>query len=172
MRRSFLTVLVTTLLAAGSVWTPAVAAPGGRVPDFRTRTLDGRRVRLSDLVQKGPVLLNFWAMWCAPCQKELPYLSELQKKYAKRGFTLLAVSEDGEQAAPRVRSFVRGRKFQFTVIVDRNQELYRLFRVSVLPTSLLVGRDLQVLWQHVGYRPGDEHALEQALLHALEGEKQ
>lgn len=138
-----------------------------RVPDLRARSLDGKRVHLSELTEKGPVLLNFWATWCAPCQKELPYLDEIFARFKGDGFSLLAISEDGEATASRVRSLVRGRRFRFTVILDRNQELSRLFRVSVLPTSLLIGRDLQVLWEHVGYSPGDEKTLEEAVIRAL-----
>ena len=169
MRRFWLRATLAVVLVVGAAGSGALGNDLKRVPDVQVRSLDGKLVRLSKLTEKGPVLLNFWATWCAPCQKELPYLEKLFTRYRERGFSLLAISEDGEATASRVRSLVRGRRFHFTVVLDRNQELSRLFRVSVLPTSLLIGKDLQVLWEHVGYTPGDERELEEAVIQALKG---
>jgi len=139
-----------------------------KAPDFRQRDINGRVIQLSQLLKKGPVLLNFWATWCGPCLKELPYLDAIGRKYRARGLNVLAISEDGEEATPRVRSFIKGRRFDLVVIVDRNRELYRLYRVAVLPTSLLIDSRGRIVWQHVGYRPGDERILERQIVNLLE----
>src|SRR6185312_10013115 len=91
------TALVRQLLL-GNVSTRASSAfvmPRDRrmAPDFALPDESGRLVRLSDSRGKV-VLLNFWATWCLPCEKEIPWFIELQRENASRGFTALGVSMD------------------------------------------------------------------------------
>src|SRR5207237_5583919 len=62
-------------------------------PPFAVTTTDGQRVSLDDLKGKV-VLLDFWATWCAPCQKALPHMRELAKKFHDQPFVVLSVSLD------------------------------------------------------------------------------
>src|SRR6266852_2318896 len=62
-------------------------------PDFTLRDLEDHDVSLSQFKGKV-VLVNFWATWCGPCKIEIPWLVELQDKYAARGFTVLGVAMD------------------------------------------------------------------------------
>src|SRR5277367_3962073 len=80
---------------------PAADDPGmphlrGKVaPGFTLATLDGKQVSLSDF--KGrPVLVNFWATWCAPCKVEMPWFEEFQKQYAAQGFEILGLTDDAD----------------------------------------------------------------------------
>jgi thiol-disulfide isomerase/thioredoxin len=57
---------------------------GKQAPAFTLKTVDGKTVSLSDYKGKA-VLLNFWATWCGPCKLEMPWLIDLQKKYAAQG---------------------------------------------------------------------------------------
>ncbi|MEO6910107.1 MAG: redoxin domain-containing protein, partial [Edaphobacter sp.] len=58
---------------------------GKAAPGFTLTSLDGKRVSLADY--KGrPVLLNFWATWCAPCKLEMPWFEDLRKQYGAQGF--------------------------------------------------------------------------------------
>src|SRR5215469_16369272 len=75
--------LVVACVALSGVGGAALAAAkvGERAADFNLPTLDGAKVKLSDL--KGSVVLvDFWASWCAPCKKELPALDGLARRYA------------------------------------------------------------------------------------------
>ena len=66
---------------------------GKRAPEFSLRSVEGKKVSLSDYRGKA-VLINFWATWCAPCKIEMPWLVALRKQYAGQGFEILGVSED------------------------------------------------------------------------------
>ncbi len=58
-------------------------------PEWRLKDLDGKPVKLSDFKGKV-VILNFWAIWCPPCRKEIPTFVSLQKQYGEKGLVMLA----------------------------------------------------------------------------------
>ncbi len=81
----------------------AAASQFGSAPDLRgkpaavftLKNMDGKTVSLVDLKGK-PVLLNFWATWCAPCKVEMPWFQEFQQKYAGQGLQVVGIDEDDE----------------------------------------------------------------------------
>ncbi len=137
------------------------------VPEIRARDIDGKDLSLHDLLARGPVLLNFWALWCRPCLKELPELDRLQKKYADRGFTVIAVNTDTPVDVGKVKPFARSRRFSLRVITDLDGDLRRRFQINAFPTAILLAPDGTTVWSNQGYRPGDEKALEEELLKRL-----
>lgn len=76
--------------------------------DVTMQTLDGKTMKLSDYVAKGkPVLVDFWASWCAPCRQSMPELIEIYNKY-KGKFEIVGISldenkEDWENATNRLK---------------------------------------------------------------------
>ena len=78
---------------------------GRKAAVFTLTTLDGKRVSLIDLKGK-PVLLNFWATWCAPCKVEMPWFQEFQNKYAAQGLTVVGVNEDDDLKQKEIRDEV------------------------------------------------------------------
>ena len=67
-------------------------------PDFEFYPPEGNPISLSSLKGKV-VLIDFWASWCRPCRKENPNLVKLYEKYKDKGFTILSVSLDYNEAA-------------------------------------------------------------------------
>jgi thiol-disulfide isomerase/thioredoxin len=134
--------------------TLATAAPV--VPELVVRDVAGEEVSLHALLANGPVLLNFWALWCKPCLKELPELVKLQAEYASRGFSLVLVNGDSPSDVARVAPFVRARKIPGPVITDVDGALRRRFQANAFPTSILLDRTGRTAWSSQGYRPGDE----------------
>src|ERR1700736_2104592 len=64
-------------------------------PDVTLMDLDGKNLSLAQYKGKV-VLVNFWATWCEPCRVEIPWLIEMQQKFASKGFTVLGVAMDEE----------------------------------------------------------------------------
>ena len=135
-------------------------------PDFSLPTPAGPRLSLSSLLERGPVLLDFWATWCKPCIKAMPKLQEIHDKYAKRGLTVLGVNEDGPRGQNRVRPFLRSRKLTFPNVIDGDGSVMKRFQARAMPTTILVASDGEIVLRITCI--GDEEALTQAIEAVLE----
>jgi len=119
------------------------ALPSGTPPlaDFTFPSLEGKPRRLTEWRGKV-VLLAFFATWCPLCSEEMPRLSELQKRYEARGFTVLAVSID--QLGPdAVKDWVKEKGLAFPILHDRAFSSRTTHNVRFVPTLYLLGRDLK-----------------------------
>lgn len=127
-----------------------VPPPGPQVdspaPDFELETLSGSRLRLQDLRGK-PVLLNFWATWCAPCRIEMPVL-EARYEQLQPELEVLAINFD--ETADEVGAYTSEMGLTFPVLLDPGGEVQRLYQIRGYPTSFLVDEDGIIRVQHIG----------------------
>ena len=137
------------------------------LPDLSIKLISGKQARLSSLLEDGPILVNFWATWCAPCKKEMIFLEEFHKKYSDQGFRVLAISTDSPKSMSKVKSYIRAKKHTFLVGLDPNQEVSKKMNAMVMPTVILIDKDRKVSWYHQGFIPGDEHEIEAQILKLL-----
>ncbi len=150
----------------GSVSASDESAPSesgllGKAARFQGKDLSGKIVTLESLLAKGPVLVDFWATWCKPCLKELPHLQRIHDKYSKQGLQVLAVTIDAPKTESRVKPFVLGKKYTFTVLLDSSQEVFRALQgKGTIPFVVAIDKDGNIRYRHTGYRPGDENELE------------
>jgi thiol-disulfide isomerase/thioredoxin len=94
-----------------------------------------------------PVLVNLWAIWCAPCVKELPTLQALSKR---KNVDVIAVSQD---MAPRssVDAFLAKNALgDLEVWHDPKMALSGALGVQILPTTILYGADGKEIWRYTG----------------------
>ncbi|MEA1881295.1 MAG: TlpA disulfide reductase family protein [Candidatus Marinimicrobia bacterium] len=138
-----------------------------KVPNLKLKKLNGKSVMLQDYLEKGPVLVNFWATWCAPCKKEMVYLDQFEKKYGKVGFAVLAISTDSQKSLSQVRSYIRSKKYSFDVFLDPNRQIFKKLNGNLMPTNILIDQGGEILWRHYGYLPGDETKMEKEIRLAL-----
>jgi len=122
-------------------------------PELNLPTLDGGRVNLGDL-RGRVVLVNFWAVWCPPCRKEMPSMERLSKRLAERPFTILA-SNAGE-TPEQIRPFLKEVPLTFPILLDQDSARMRAWRVFVLPTSFLVDKQGQIRYSLSGHIEWDE----------------
>jgi cytochrome c biogenesis protein CcmG/thiol:disulfide interchange protein DsbE len=122
------------------------ALVGKPMPDLALPALDdGRMVKLRELTAEGPVLVNFFASWCAPCEVEAPQLNAL----AARNVRIVGIAY--KDAPEKTRAFL-GRLGDPYVrrLVDRNGRAGVEFGVTGVPETYLVGRDGVILDKHTG----------------------
>lgn len=137
-RRQLLAALATSAwIAPARAQHASQAWPAARaVPPLVASDLQGRRWDLSAL-RGQPVLLNFWATWCAPCKQEMPSLQAL----AARQPELQVLAINVRERAPRVRRYLQASGLQLTVLLDPFGEVTDAWDVRVFPTSVLIAAD-------------------------------
>ena len=123
---------------------------GKRAPEFNLRTVDGKKVSLSDYKGKA-VLINFWATWCAPCKIEMPWLVALRSQYAPQGFEILGVNAD-DAGTPRAKlaRFGQEQGLNYPLLVGDDAMSRKYGGVEFLPTSYFVGRDGKIVAETAG----------------------
>lgn len=159
-----------TALASGDAPADAPAratapgsAAGSTAPDFSVSGVDGKVYSLKALLEKGPVLLNFWTTWCKPCKLEIPHLQRIHDTYKDQGFALLGVPSDDTRTAAQVRPAIRSMRMTFPNLPDQNRVLGNLYNVRNYPTTVLISRDGRIAHYAQGYKPGDEKKLEEMI---------
>ncbi len=136
---------------------PDTAQVGAPAPDFELETLTGETIRLSDL-QGKPVLVNFWATWCAPCVLEMPNFQKYYENHPGQ-FEVLAINYD--ESKDDVAEFIRDMGVTFPVLFDTDFKVHGVYRFPGYPTSYIIDRLGVVRFQHVGLM--DESTLEKYL---------
>ena len=121
--------------AAGASEPPRV---GALAPDFTVSTLDGNAITLSQLRGK-PVVINFFASWCAPCRLEAPHLQEAYARKSKDGLVIIGINMG--EGKPQAEQFVKDYGWSFDVVLDPGQKVTQKYQLIGLPATFFVGRD-------------------------------
>jgi cytochrome c biogenesis protein CcmG, thiol:disulfide interchange protein DsbE len=111
------------------------------------------------------VYLDFWASWCAPCRQSFPWMESLRRSYQEQGLAVIAVNMDQDRAdADRfLKQFHPG----FEVLFDPRGDSAEQFKVSGMPTSLIIDRLGVVRYTHVGFWPADAQVAAQQVRELL-----
>ena len=132
--------------------------PGDEAPMWPPLADMGGEVRsLEDHLGKNVVMLDFWSIYCVSCVQEMPSLVKLYDKYKDNGFIVYGVDLDSFSPR-RVEKFIKGLNFKisYPVIIDRKRQIATAYKVGMLPTTIIIGKDGKVKLFHIGYKPGDE----------------
>jgi thiol-disulfide isomerase/thioredoxin len=131
--------------------------------------LDGRCVRVDSLLMDGPVVLNFWATWCKPCRLEMPSLEKVCEEMGPKGVHFAAISLDSRRSEKRVIEYIQKGGVSLPVYWDPDGKLARLFKVSAIPTTVVLDQDGNICHRTRGYRPGDEVLLKKKIEGLIKG---
>jgi peroxiredoxin len=154
--------LTSTVLTVAGANGPAVGQPA---PDFTLKTLDGQEVTLSDL-REQPVMINFWASWCAPCKLEMPILQQAYAARRTEGLVILAVNLTAQDTLAEVKTFVAELDLTMPVLLDESGAVSELYRLLGLPTTIFV--DGNGVIQRIQLGPMVEAQLDQFVAEILE----
>jgi len=137
------------------------AQSSSKLPNVNVQSLEGKKVDVATFSNNGkPMIINFWATWCAPCKKELSAISDVYDTWQERtGVKLIAISVDDARSMARVAPYVSGQDWEYEVYLDPNGDLKRALNVNSVPHTLLLNGNGEVVWQHNNYVPGDEKEL-------------
>lgn len=168
-------VLAVLLIGAAAIlfageslpWTGGADAPAGEAPparlpssgpapgvgdtalDFEVQNVEGETVRLSDHLGQ-PIILNFWASWCAPCRVEMPALQALYEEHKDQGLVIMALNQnESEETAERF--FYQEMGLSFAVpLLDKQFGVAERYGVRNLPTTVFIDETGTVTAIHRG----------------------
>jgi len=149
----FLPIALVLILSVGN-------ASAGPPPDFRLQDLDGNWFTLSEHLGDGVAYVTFWATWCVPCRREMPYLQALYEELGDEGLTIIGVNTDPPGTTSKIKPFVKRYKISYTTVLDPdNNVLDKYNPTRELPYAVLIDRSGNVHEIFPGYRKGDEMLL-------------
>ncbi|GGG55001.1 TlpA disulfide reductase family protein [Bizionia arctica] len=99
-------------------------------------------------------VVNFWATWCAPCVKELPFLEELNKNYANQNVEVILVSLDFPNAyETKLKPFIKNKKLQSKVVAlndtDSNTWIPKVSEdwSGAIPATLIFNKEKRMFYE-------------------------
>jgi thiol-disulfide isomerase/thioredoxin len=99
-------------------------------------------------------IVNFWATWCSPCKKEIPYLIAMGKDFEPWGLKVLGISIDrGRNVVVDVSNFVKEYKINYDIIIDDGSLQKAFGNVRGVPVTFFIGKDGRILDSFAGIRP-------------------
>lgn len=137
---------------------------GAMVPDPVVETLDGERVRLSQIVAGRAALIEFWATWCPLCRELEPAMKAAHARHG-RDVAFVSVGVPHNQTPERQKAHVERRMLVGTFVFDRNEEASRAFKVPHTSYVVVIDASGHVVYTGVG---GDQD-IEAALARLREG---
>lgn len=122
--------------------------PGDPAPPFSLQDADGNTVALSDFAGR-PVMINFWATWCAPCRLEMPELQAAYETHADDGFVILALNQD--ESVAQIDAFYDELGLTFPALLDTNMIVATAYGAfSIYPSSYFIDRAGNIAAVHRG----------------------
>lgn len=136
---------------ASDVVLPVTGPPlavGDLAYEFELQDLDGNAVALSDHLGK-PIIINFWASWCAPCRIEMPELQATFEAYRDQDLVILALNQD--ETADTARIFFEGMGLSFTnPLLDVDVAVADNYGIRNLPTTIFINEEGVITAIHRG----------------------
>jgi len=137
-----------------------IAISAQEMPKMSLKNLEGETISTAELAKSDDVkVFSFWATWCVPCINELDAISEVYEDWQdETNVEIIAVATDDTRTKKRIRPMVNGKSWEYTVLLDDNQDLKRALNISTIPHVVVV-KNGKIVYRHTGYTPGAEEEL-------------
>ena len=153
MKKIFVSLIVCLLAGYGVVQ--------AQLPAVTLKTLDGGTVQSETLSNDGkPFIIDFFATWCKPCNRELSAIAEVYEDWQQEtGVKIFAVSIDQAQNIHKVKPLVDQNEWEYDVLLDPNSDLLKALGGQMIPFVVVVDGKGNIVAKHSGYTDGGENEL-------------
>lgn len=169
MKKLIIILIIATFFIAGcneEAETKSNTAPdtGSAIADIEMEVLNGDNVSLNDL--KGKVVaLDFWASWCGPCKRSIPFYNKMHEKYADKGLVIIGIN------ANENRSTIEGAISELDIaypVAMPNERMNQHFKVQGIPSMYLFDREGNQIDNFVGYSPELDNKIESLIIEQID----
>ena len=138
-----------------------VVAASAQLPKVTLKDLAGKAVTTDTLSNNGrPFIIDFFATWCKPCNRELDAIAEVYDEWVEEtGVKIFAISIDQAQNINKVKPLVDNHGWDYDVLLDPNSDFKRALGIQMIPYTLIVDGQGQIVYKHNGYTDGAEEDL-------------
>ena len=164
--------IITGFLVASSILygqTQSSAAPTFYLTDLSGNDFFASRVYGDQAKEPSAVVFSFFATWCIPCRAEVPQLEILSKEFTEVAFYLVSVKDPKD----KILKWLNELRVELPVLVDKYGKTAKKFNVigvsdtgqevASLPSLFIIDKSGAIIYQHTGYKAGDEIALKKIL---------
>ncbi|MFH1197370.1 MAG: redoxin domain-containing protein [bacterium] len=127
-------------------------------PQISLSNINGVKISSSDLKGKV-VILDFWATWCGPCKASFPAMKKVVEKYAsndKVKIYFVNTFERVEDKLKNAKDFIAQNNYPFDVLMDVDNAVSKSFKVTGIPTKVILDGAGNIRFKSVGYGGNDE----------------
>ncbi|HUT97926.1 MAG TPA: TlpA disulfide reductase family protein [bacterium] len=165
MRKLVSIATLLVLVAATAVGAEAMR----KAPLFMLEDVNGNQVKLSTFIGDKVVVLDFWAVGCAPCLTVMPHMEDMWQTYKGQGLVVIGISEDLPRNVSSVKAKAREVGVTYTIVLDKNAAALTAYQGGDAGIPFIVVIDLSgnIYQTFRRIQPGDEDKIETAIREAL-----
>ncbi len=132
-----------------------------KFPNAPLKTINGATLDSKQFLNTNtPLVISFWATWCKPCLQELDAFNDMTATWSKEnGARIIAISIDDTRTAAAIKKTVGLHDWSFDIFWDENQELKRALNISMIPHTIIVDRNGNIVKRYTAYIPGNEEKI-------------
>jgi thiol-disulfide isomerase/thioredoxin len=121
------------------------------LPNVSFTNLENKSKTLYGLSKDKLLIINFWALWCVPCVKEMPALNNLSKKLKNSDVKIIYINQDSFKDYDKIKSFIKKLGFEEkNIFTDFDMSSNKTFKLRGIPTTLISNKAGEVLWRIEG----------------------
>lgn len=140
------------------------------MPDFSFKTNNGQELSLTSFRSKSNVLICFWASWCGPCIRNIPFLKKIEKAFQGKGLQIISISLDVDSTKwlGAVEKFTMPwlQTCDLPAYIKDNR-VRSSYEIHYIPQYFLIDKEGKLIYQNVLSKEDDNHSVLNRILHTL-----